>query len=109
MAKHEFGIMDSTPHSGEVYEDYEPDLYDCISVEDELIEGLNWKTKDVKCFWHTVDRTGKGLDYCGITLIPPESLGEILKATGEDNGLSALRELLEKAKREGKFVIHFGI
>ena len=47
MARHEFGIMDIAPRSGEEYIDYEPELYNCISVDDELIEKIDWKTKDV--------------------------------------------------------------
>ena len=109
MARHEFGIMDRAPRSGETYLDYEPECYGCISVDDELIEEVDRNTQHVKCFWHTVDRAEKGLAYCGITLIPPESLGEIMAALGEENALAELRALLDKAKREGKFVIHFGL
>ena len=109
MARHEFGIMESAPRSGEAYNDYEPKKYNCISVDDEIVEKIDWKIKDVKCFWHTVDRPEKGLAYCGITLIPPESLGGIMAAVGDEEGVSALRQLLKKAEEGGKFVIHFGI
>ena len=109
MARHEFGIMQSAPRSGEVYFDYEPEKYDCISVDDEIVERIDWKTKDVKCFWHTVDRPEKGLAYCGITLIPPESIKEIAAVLGEEENILSLKLLLQKAEQENKFVIHFGI
>ncbi len=109
MAKHEFGIMERAPRTGERYDEYEPELYGCISVDDELIEKMAWDVQNVHCFWHTVDRAGKGLAYTGVTLIPPESLGEIIEVLGEKNEFSALRCLLEKAMREEKFVIHFGL
>ena len=39
MAKHEFGIMESAPVSGKRYDEYEPKKYNCISVDDDYIEG----------------------------------------------------------------------
>ena len=109
MARHEFGIMDIAPRSGEEYIDYEPELYNCISVDDEIVERIDRKIKDVKCFWHTVDRPQKGLAYCGITLIPPESMMEIIAVLGEEAGVLSLTCLLQKAERENKLVIHFGL
>lgn len=40
MAKHEFGIMDIAPTMEQEYNDYEPEQYHCVSVEDENIEPL---------------------------------------------------------------------
>ena len=40
MAKHEFGIMESAPVSGKRYDEYEPKKYNCISVDDDYIEGI---------------------------------------------------------------------
>ena len=109
MASHEFGIMDRTPCSGENYVDYEPEMYNCISVDDELIEKVDRDTQDIMCFWHTIDRPEKGLAYCGITLIPPAALDHMIALVEDRTELSELKELLEKAAREKKFVIHFGI
>ncbi len=33
MAKHEFGIMQTSPKAGRRYDNYEPQKYNCISVE----------------------------------------------------------------------------
>jgi len=109
MARHEFGIMDTAPQHGERYDAYEPEKYGCISVDDEWIEQLDKRAAQMDCFWHTIDCKGKGLAYCGVTLIPPDSLGELLKAVKEQEELRDLRQILEQAKREMKFVIHFGL
>lgn len=109
MARHEFGIMDIAPRCGERYDAYEPEKYGCISVDDEWIEQLDKKVAQMDCFWHATDCKGKGLAYCGVTLIPPDSLQEMLEAVGEWEELCDLRQILEQAKREKKFVIHFGL
>ena len=109
MSAHEFGIMERTPLSGERYDAYEPEKYGCIQVDDALVEKLDWDLQSVDCFWHTVDKVGKGLAYCGITLIPPASLRSIIAVLDEKRELAALKRLLEQAEREDKFVIHFGI
>ena len=79
MAKHEFGIMDRTPVSKERYDCYEPEKYKTIFVEDELLEPLHKRLNDIDFFWHSLDVPGKGLAYCGITLIPPESMDAAVK------------------------------
>ncbi|MBE5972711.1 MAG: hypothetical protein E7246_09380 [Lachnoclostridium sp.] len=38
MAKHEFGIMQNAPKPGERYDEYEPQKYLCISVDDNYVE-----------------------------------------------------------------------
>lgn len=40
MAKHEFGIMADAPQPGKRYDEYEPWKYDCISVDDDYVEGI---------------------------------------------------------------------
>ena len=49
---------------------------------------------DVDMHWHTIDVTGKGLAYCGITLIPPASLGSVIDVIDGFDELLELRELL---------------
>lgn len=108
MARHEFGIMETEPQSGKRYDEYEPEKYGCISVDDEYIEGLdNLCVFDSYC--HTVDIPMKGLAYCGITLIPPTSVKAFLQVISERKEFSALRKLLLEAESRNKFVIHFGL
>ena len=59
--------------------------------------------------WHTIDIFGKGLAYCGITLIPPTSLGSVIDVIDSFDELRELRELLKQAQQQNLYVIHFGI
>ena len=38
LAKHEFGIMQSSPEKGLRFDKYEPHKYNCISVDDDLLQ-----------------------------------------------------------------------
>lgn len=109
MAKHQFGIMKQNPKPGKRYDEYEPDKYNCIAVDDELIEELSKKTADMDTYWHTVDKPAKGLAYCGITLIPPESADRLIAVADGVSGLSGLCDLLRQAQSQNKFIIHFGV
>ena len=40
MATHEFGLLPEAPVPGRRYDDYEPEKYHCISVDDVWIEPL---------------------------------------------------------------------
>ena len=56
-----------------------------------------------------LDVPGKGLAYCGITLIPPASLPlmcDIIAAVPE---LADLHRMLIQAWKEDKYVIHYGL
>lgn len=109
MPVHEFGIMPSDPQKGKSYIDYEPEKYNCILVDDKYILPFLNRFREIKCFWHTVDRSEYGLAYYGITLIPPESLGSVIEIIWNKTELSELIALLSEAERENKYVIHFGI
>ena len=109
MAKHDFGILSRVPLPGERYDCYEPEKYACISVEDTMIDRLWDRLERIPCFWHTVDAPGLGLAGCGVTLIPPRSLPALLAAVGEDPALAAWAALLENARAQKKWVIHFGL
>ena len=63
----------------------------------------------IDCFWSTVDMPGKGIDYCGVNLIPPSSARRFIAALEPIEEFIPLAELLARAEAEGKFVIHFGI
>ena len=109
MAKHEFGIIDTTPTTEDGFNCYEPAKYHCISVGDRYVEPLLKELRSMQCFWHSLNRKELGLAYCGITLIPPESLEIFISAAMGKKHLEELCVLLLKAQREKKFVIHFGI
>lgn len=109
MAKHEFGIMERPPIHGERYDCYEPEKYHCICVDDDWIEGLLPAFARIDLFWHCLDVPRKGLAYCGITLIPPESMAAVIEIIQDIPGLEELKHLLFKAKDDNRFIIHFGL
>ena len=108
MAKHEFGIMESAPVSGKRYDEYESKKYNCISVDDDYIEGIE-QLLIFDSFRHTIDIPMKGLNYIGITLIPPKSLDAFLTVIGDGAEYADLRKLLIDAKNRNKCVIHYGL
>ncbi|GMG97980.1 hypothetical protein [Tepidimicrobium xylanilyticum] len=118
MAKHEFGIIDSFEEN-KWYSVYEPEKYNCISVSDNLIEELIMKYNEelmtIKTYFQVTTQLGTGLDYCGVTLIPPESLkqfrGLIIKANSQyqSQELKLLIEKVSDAISKNKYLIHYGI
>lgn len=109
MAKHEFGIMYTAPAMKREYNDYEPAKYHCIYVEDKNIEPLLNELSEISCYWNSLERAEKGLAYSGITIIPPRSLEKFISVIDGKTQLNELKDLLRKAAKENKYVIHFGI
>ncbi|WKV08568.2 hypothetical protein Q2T46_13700 [Thermoanaerobacterium sp. CMT5567-10] len=118
VAKHEFGIIDSFEEN-KWYSDYEPKKYNCISVNDDLIEELikkyNEELMAIKTYFQVTTQPGNGLDYYGVTLIPPKSLIQfrdvIIKANSQyqSQELQALIEMITDAIKKDKYLIHYGI
>lgn len=109
MAKHEFGMMQDAPEQGKRYDEYEPQNYNCISVDDAYLEPIDAKCDHIDFYWHTLDVKGKGLAYCGVTLIPPSSIPPFLDVIKDIPVLSELKALSEKALKEHKWMIHYGL
>ena len=109
MAYHEFGIMQIPPQNGQRFDEYEPEKYNCISVNDDYIENIVEKFNDIDFYWHTLDVSGKGIAYCGVTLIPPSSMQKFISVIENTPELHQLKDLLLKAYNENKWVIHFGL
>lgn len=111
MAKHSFGILQQNPPLHRRYDEYEPEKYGCIYVDDALIEPLLPALQEMDCFWHTLRQPGKGLAYTGITLIPPASLPLFrrLLRKAEQEELAELLRLADKAQAENHYLLHFGI
>ena len=111
MAKHEFGIMQIPPTETERFDTYEPEKYNCISIDDCYIETILAELDSVDCYWHTLATPGKGLAYCGVTILPPKSLDLLISILLRQNerNFAALVELATWAKESGKFIIHYGL
>lgn len=108
MPRHEFGIMKNPPEPKKRYDDYEPEKYNCISVDDCFIEPLVPIFSEL-CYWHTLERPENGMAYTGVTLIPPQSAEKFADLLVEYPELEELKKLLICAKNQNKYVIHFGI
>jgi hypothetical protein len=111
MAKHEFGIMQTEPSANERFDAYEPQKYNCIAIDDDFIEPIMINLQEIDCYWHTLKRPEKGLAYCGITLIPPESMDVLIKILSSQNKkeYASLIDLAHQAKESRKYIIHYGI
>lgn len=109
MAKHEFGIMQNPPEENKRYDEYEPQKYNCISVDDDYLEDIVANFDHIDFYWHTLEVKGKGIAYCGVTLIPPYSMNDFLAVIRDIPDLSELQELLKKALVDNKWVIHYGL
>lgn len=109
MAKHEFGMMQNAPEKGRRYDEYEPQKYNCISVDDDYLEDIVSEFNDIDFYWHTLDVKGKGIAYCGVTLIPPESIQAFVDVITPISELAALQTLCIHALKENKWIIHFGL
>jgi len=111
---HEFGIIDDCS-SKKDYSGYTPQKYNCISVDDDIIQSLHHDLSIMKTFFHSLDRPEYGLAYCGITLIPHESLTIFYDAVTSSSCFKQSVELSElaaeiiQAKEQKKYMIHYGI
>lgn len=115
---HQFGIIDCIE---EYIEDkYEPEKYNCISIDGELIDeiyykGFGDKMKKLETFAHNLNRPYKDLAYYGTTLIPPTSLKHFLNIINEENinceseEFKKLISIINEAIKEEKYIIHYGI
>lgn len=109
MARHEFGIMQNAPKPRKRYDEYELQKYNCISVDDDYVEKIDANLNNIDFYWHTLDMPGKGIAYTGITLIPPTSIQAFTAVIEDIAELNELKDLLQKALAENKWVIHFGL
>lgn len=115
MIETKFGIIDCFDETKD-YGVYEPERYHCVVIDDERCIDDWWnRLALMKTYFHCFSRPEMGLARWGVTLIPPESLPafeEIVISDhriNEDGQLVLLAQLIQKAIREGKYMIHFGV
>ncbi|MGG0668319.1 short-chain dehydrogenase [Lederbergia citrisecunda] len=111
---HEFGIIDHLDATYN-YEEYNPQKFNCISVDDDIINSIYVHLSVMKTYFHSLNRPENGLAYCGITIIPPDSLqlfyvivttSKFFKESGE---LAELAFIISQAIEKKKWMIHYGI
>lgn len=111
---HEFGVLD-LQHRQLSYDTYTPERFDCVSVDGELVDSLIDELRNMRTYSHSYDRPGFGLEECGVTLIPHESLTlfyQVVKQamyTHESDELHQLISKIAQAQVEQKDMIHFGL
>jgi len=108
---HEFGILDEIGRRKD-YNEYEPHKYNCIPVDDDLINPLLPRLSKMKTYFHSLDRPAYGLAYCGITIIPPESLPlfyDAVTSSASAGELQKLASIILQAREQNKHLIHYGI
>ena len=109
MATHEFRIMPASPVPGKRYDKYEPEKYNCVKIEDELISDIITEMESVDFLWHSLSFKGMSFSYWGVTLIPPSCLDAFIARIKNEPALEGLKDLMEKALTENKWLIHFGL
>ncbi|WP_080847838.1 short-chain dehydrogenase [Cytobacillus gottheilii] len=111
---HEFGILNEFDKEKK-YLNYEPEKYNCISVDDDFVQNIAADLTIMKTYFQSYKRQEYGLAMWGITLIPPESLQLFYeKVTSskdfkESHDLAELAAKILQAIEEEKYMIHFGV
>lgn len=93
--------------------------YHCIALPDNIINDWWYALTTMKSYFHCCSNSETALDRWGLTLIPPESLekfADIIRTQTSERfsllcqtELNALLDLVEQAKQENKFIIHYGV
>ena len=122
----DFGIIDNFDKSrdyseyknGETYQDKVKE-HNCVKITDNIINFWWNSLTAMKSYFHCFDRPATALARWGVTLIPPESLGVFYNIIENDTPVeffdkyaevvTRLLNLVERAKHENKFVIHYGV
>lgn len=111
----EFGIIDEFEIDKDYSSKYEPQKYNCVAINDDILDDWWEELFLIKTYFHSYSRPNFALARWGVTLIPPESLeafyGIVLtdRRSKTSKELVDLMILLRKAISENKYVIHYGV
>ena len=115
MIKTEFGIIDDFDPNKE-YLEYEPQRYNCVAIDDDEYINEWWPyLLKIPTYNMSIMRPQKALSRWGITLIPPESLPDLLTIVINDVRIKSdpnpvlLKNEICKSIEEEKYMIHYGI
>lgn len=113
-SSHEFGLIDNITIQIN-FDEYSPKKYNCILVDDDIVEILFESLLEMKTYFHSLDRPEFGLAYYGVTIIPPDSLSFFYNAITSSRyfknsvELNKLALIIQQAIKEEKHMIHYGI
>lgn len=98
------------------FSEYENALrkYHCIGIDDEELLPFINRSYDIKLPVSYVEPTNEGtkIDWCGITLVSPDSVRESVKILEEfkcEPWYSSLYEQCRKALEQNKYMIYYGV
>lgn len=110
----EFGIIDNFEKDKD-YSNYEPQKYNCIAINDDILNDWWDDLTLIKTYFHCYSRPDFSLDRWGVTLIPPESLEAFYNIISNDKKskisleLINLMILIRRGISENKYIIHYGV
>lgn len=83
------------------------------TIPDELVlTNINTFFVGYSTYWDTFDCANEGLNYHGITIIPPSELPHFLRRLNQlqaECGINDLIVLCNSAISSNKYIVHFGI
>ena len=110
----QFGII-SEFEKDKDYSDYKPKKYNCVAINDDILDDWWNELTLIKTYFHCYSRPNFALARWELRLFPPESLDEfyniVSKHTKSKSSIELidLMILLRKAISENKYVIHYGV
>lgn len=111
---HQFGIITNLDKNKD-YGYYHPEEYHCVVIHDDAMSNWGERIQTMRSYYHCFSRPATGLAWCGVTLIPPESLGLFYDIVANDTHAAFVEQvppllgMILKAKKNNQFLIHFGI
>lgn len=108
---HEFGIIEHFSGCLKKYSKYEPEKYNCISIDDDYISSLGEKLYGIKMINPCLNEQCETLCYYGITIIPVASLCKFRTVFLNENNhiYNQMIMLINRAITEQKNIIHYGV
>lgn len=110
----EFGIIEHFDKNKD-YGIYEPEKYNCISIEDNWMNLLYKPLLIMKTYFGDFSKPMTSFSRWGVTLIPPESLDIFydtvvsLPQFHSSEEFADLATIIYDAQQKDKYVIHFGV
>lgn len=111
----QFGIIDKFEKDKDYSAEYDPQKYNCVSIDDDLLNDWWNQLVLIKTYFHCYDRPNLALARWGVTLIPPESLKSFYMIISNDKRSKSSAELINlmllirTAISKNRYVIHYGV